>query len=128
MKTIIVAGGAGFIGANFVRIVLAQRAWRVIIFDKLTYAGNRLNLREVENDPHYTFRLGDITDRQAVRAMLEETRPDAILNFAAETHVDRSIDGPRSMSEWGTLWEKGWPAGAVDAYLDRWRHRFLILF
>ena len=103
MRTIIVAGGAGFIGANFVRIALSQREWRVIVFDKLTYAGSRLNLREVENSPQYTFLLGDITDRQAVRSVIEQVRPDAIVNFAAETHVDRSIDGPRGFLETNVL-------------------------
>lgn len=99
MKTIVVAGGAGFIGANFVRIALSQRDWRVCVLDKLTYAGSRLNLREVENNPRYTFLLGDITDRQAIRAALTQLKPDAIVNFAAETHVDRSIDGPRDFLE-----------------------------
>ncbi len=103
MKTIIVAGGAGFIGANFVRTALSRREWRVIVFDKLTYAGSRLNLREVENSPQYTFLLGDITDRQAVRSAIEQVRPDAIVNFAAETHVDRSIDGPRGFLETNVL-------------------------
>ena len=103
MKTLMVAGGAGFIGANFVRIGLSQREWRIVVFDKLTYAGSRLNLREVETNPRYTFLLGDITDRQAVRSAVERLRPDAILNFAAETHVDRSIDGPHAFLQTNVL-------------------------
>jgi dTDP-glucose 4,6-dehydratase len=99
MKTILVAGGAGFIGANFVRLALAHRDWRVVVFDKLTYAGNLLNLREVENHPHYGFAPGDITDRPRLRATIAQVRPDVIVNFAAETHVDRSIDGPRDFVE-----------------------------
>ena len=89
-------GGAGFIGSNFVRMILAAGGWRAIVFDKLTYAGNLLNLREVEEDPRYTFVRGDIADRGAVESLMARYRPDAIVNFAAETHVDRSIDGPRS--------------------------------
>jgi dTDP-glucose 4,6-dehydratase len=94
-----VAGGAGFIGSNFVRIALARDHWRVVVFDKLTYAGSRLNLQPVEHNPRFKFFLGDITDRKAMRAVLTESRPDALLNFAAETHVDRSIDGPRDFLE-----------------------------
>jgi dTDP-glucose 4,6-dehydratase len=95
MKTVMVAGGAGFIGANFVRIALAKREWRIVVFDKLTYSGSRLNLQEVEKNPRYTFVLGDITDREALQSAIERLRPQIILNFAAETHVDRSIDSPR---------------------------------
>jgi len=68
----------------------------VIVFDKLTYAGSLLNLRGVETHPCYTFVCGDIVDRDAVKYVIERWQPDAIVNFAAETHVDRSIDGPRS--------------------------------
>ena len=89
-------GGAGFIGSNFVRMILAAGGWRAIVFDKLTYAGSLLNLREVEQDPRYTFVRGDIADRGAVESLMARYRPDAIVNFAAETHVDRSIEGPRS--------------------------------
>lgn len=95
MKTIVVTGGAGFIGSNFVRMIVAAKGWRVIVFDKLTYAGSLLNLRSVEADPCYTFACGDIADRDAVKSVIERWQPDAIVNFAAETHVDRSIDGPR---------------------------------
>jgi dTDP-glucose 4,6-dehydratase len=96
MKTIVVTGGAGFIGSNFVRMILAGQGSRVIVFDKLTYAGSLLNLRSIENHPCYKFVCGDIADRDAVKAVIERWQPDAIVNFAAETHVDRSIDGPRS--------------------------------
>ena len=86
-----VTGGAGFIGSNYVHWVLANRAdTEVTNFDLLTYAGNLANLRDVENDPRYHFVKGDICDA----ALLDEVMPghDAVLNFAAESHVDRSID------------------------------------
>lgn len=96
LKTVVVTGGAGFIGSNFVRMILARRDWRVIVFDKLTYAGSLLNLRGLEAGPCYNFVCGDIANRDAVESVIERWWPDAIVNFAAETHVDRSIDSPRS--------------------------------
>ncbi len=90
---IVVTGGAGFIGSNFVRHVLAAHADdRVVVFDKLTYAGNLDNLRGLTADPRYAFVRGDICDRAAVDDVLATA--DAVVNFAAETHVDRSITGP----------------------------------
>jgi dTDP-glucose 4,6-dehydratase len=95
MQTIIVTGGAGFIGSNFVRLALSKRDWRVVVIDKLTYAGSHLNLRDVAGDARYSFIHADIADQSAVGEALERWQPDMIVNFAAETHVDRSIDGPR---------------------------------
>ncbi|MFZ0429712.1 MAG: dTDP-glucose 4,6-dehydratase [Acidobacteriota bacterium] len=92
----IVTGGAGFIGSNFVRHCLAQSGAQVVVLDKLTYAGNLESLRECESDPRFRFVRGDIADRDLVRRLITEGRPSAILNFAAETHVDRSIDGPEA--------------------------------
>ena len=94
MGTLIVTGGAGFIGSNFVRLVLETTQDRVVVFDKLTYAGNLESLADVAGDPRYAFVEGDIADRTAVREVFRRHRPDALVNFAAETHVDRSIDGP----------------------------------
>jgi dTDP-glucose 4,6-dehydratase len=94
METLFVTGGAGFIGSNFVRYALERRPLRVVVFDRLTYAGNLENLRSVAADPRFCFVRGDIADRDAVRSALATHRPDAILNFAAESHVDRSIDSP----------------------------------
>jgi dTDP-glucose 4,6-dehydratase len=91
---ILVTGGAGFIGSNFILQWIAEERSTVLNLDKLTYAGNLNNLRSVENDRHYQFRQGDIVDRQLVRALLEQHRPRAIVHFAAESHVDRSIHGP----------------------------------
>ncbi len=94
MASLLITGGAGFIGSNFVRHSLAEMPDGVVVLDKLTYAGSRENLRDVEDDPRFTFVEGDIADRATVEAVLGEHRPRAILNFAAESHVDRSIDDP----------------------------------
>ncbi|MGA2410368.1 MAG: dTDP-glucose 4,6-dehydratase [Candidatus Binataceae bacterium] len=99
MRTIIVAGGAGFIGSNFVRAVLAQTTSRVVVYDKLTYAGNPLNFRDVKGDSRFNFVRGDITNAAEMESLFKHWQPDAIINFAAETHVDRSIDGPRVFLE-----------------------------
>ena len=92
---ILVTGGCGFIGSNFIRFALNQNSSDVLInFDKLTYAGNPANLADVEkahSGDRYFFCRGDIADRSEVLAVLEEYRPDAVINFAAESHVDRSI-------------------------------------
>jgi dTDP-glucose 4,6-dehydratase len=90
-----VTGGAGFIGSNFVRYALEQpELERLVILDKLTYAGSLLNLDEPLMDPRVRFLQVDISDAEAVNAVLDREKPEAIVNFAAETHVDRSIDGP----------------------------------
>jgi len=91
---LVVTGGAGFIGSNFVRFMLRRYDdLEVVNLDKLTYAGNLENLRDVEDDARYTFVKGDICDAAVVRAALQGA--DAVVNFAAETHVDRSISGPQ---------------------------------
>ena len=90
---IIVTGGAGFIGSNFIRHWLANETGGVVNLDKLTYAGNLQSLADVADDPRYRFVQGDIGDRAFVDRLLAETQPRAILNFAAESHVDRSIHG-----------------------------------
>ena len=94
MESVLVTGGAGFIGSNFVRFLLAHTDARVVVLDRLTYAGNLATLADVRSSPRLTFVQGDIGDRTAVEALLREHRPDAVVNLAAETHVDRSIDGP----------------------------------
>lgn len=94
MKTLLVTGGAGFIGGNFVLDVLAQGGYRVVNLDKLTYAGNLDTLAPLKASPDHVFVQGDIGDKALLEALLAEHRPDAIVNFAAESHVDRSIDGP----------------------------------
>ncbi len=92
--TILVTGGAGFIGSNFVLEWLARAGEPVVNLDKLTYAGNLANLAALERDARHVFVRGDIGDRELVRGLLAQHRPRAILNFAAESHVDRSIHGP----------------------------------
>jgi len=88
---IIVTGGAGFIGSNFIHQWLAHEPGPVVNLDKLTYAGNLRSLADIEHDPRYRFVHGDIGDRALLARLLDETRPRAIVNFAAESHVDRSI-------------------------------------
>jgi len=91
---ILVTGGAGFIGANFVLDWLAETGEPVVTLDKLTYAGNLGNLASLAGDARHTFVRGDIGDRALVGSLLAQHRPRAIVNFAAESHVDRSIHGP----------------------------------
>jgi len=96
---ILVTGGAGFIGANFVLDWLAQAAEPLVDLDKLTYAGNLRSFASRAADPRHVFVRGDIGDAGLVRMLLEQHRPRAIVNFAAETHVDRSIHGPAAFIE-----------------------------
>ncbi len=92
--TILVTGGAGFIGANFILDWLRVEGSPVVNLDKLTYAGNPHSLTSVAADPRYTFVLGDICDQDLVSALLKEHQPRTLIHFAAESHVDRSIHGP----------------------------------
>ncbi len=95
MNNILVTGGAGFIGSNFVRHMLDKYpSYRIVVFDKLTYAGRVENLLDVDDDPRYKFVHGDICDTAAVERALREYQIDAIVNLAAESHVDRSILDP----------------------------------
>lgn len=95
MTTFLITGGAGFIGSNFIRHILkAYTDINVINMDKLTYSGNLDNLRDIEKDPRYLFIKGDIADRNIVEDVFMRHKPDIAVNFAAETHVDRSISQP----------------------------------
>jgi dTDP-glucose 4,6-dehydratase len=117
MKTLLVTGGAGFIGGNFVLGTIAAGGCRIVNLDKLTYAGNLDTLAAVADDPRHVFVRGDIGDRALVERLLAEHRPDAIVNFAAESHVDRSIDGPAAFVQTnvvGTL-------ALLEAALGYWR-------
>ncbi len=97
--TILVTGGAGFIGANFVLDWLAQSDELVVNLDKLTYAGNLENLSKLQGDARHVFVRGDIGDRECVNALLAQYKPRAVISFAAESHVDRSIHGPGEFIE-----------------------------
>ncbi len=97
MRNVMIAGGAGFIGSNFVHYLLRRYGdIRVVVYDKLTYAGNLDNLRDVADDPRYAFVQGDICDAEGVRQTLRQYAIDTLVNFAAETHVDRSLTDPGS--------------------------------
>ncbi|HVU10152.1 MAG TPA: GDP-mannose 4,6-dehydratase, partial [Phototrophicaceae bacterium] len=92
MKNILVTGGAGFIGSAFVRHMIKRYPeYKIVIYDKMTYAGNLNNLTSVDDEPNYRFSRGDIADRSAVERVLKAYQIDTVVNFAAESHVDRSI-------------------------------------
>ncbi|MEZ0470935.1 dTDP-glucose 4,6-dehydratase [Luteimonas salinilitoris] len=115
-KTWFVTGGAGFIGGNFVLDAIGQDV-RIVNLDLLTYAGNPDTLASLRGNPAHVFVEGDIGDRELVAGLLKEYRPDAIVNFAAESHVDRSIDGPAAFVQTnvvGTL-------GLLECARDYWR-------
>ncbi|MBI5082484.1 MAG: dTDP-glucose 4,6-dehydratase [Chloroflexi bacterium] len=95
MKNFLITGGAGFIGSNFVHYMLAKYpAYKIVVYDKLTYAGRRENLENAEDSPHFAFVQGDICDEKTVAETIQQYNIDSIVNFAAETHVDRSIMNP----------------------------------
>jgi dTDP-glucose 4,6-dehydratase len=127
---ILVTGGAGFIGANFVIDWLASGNSPVINLDKLTYAGNLGNLAGLKNDARHTFVHGDINDRQLVAALLRQHKPAAIVHFAAESHVDRSIHGPGEFVQTNvvgtfSLLEEARAYWSGRAGADKERFRFL---
>jgi len=99
MQKILITGGAGFIGGCFVRQLISETDFDVVNLDLLTYAGNLDSLDSVAENPKYSFVQGSITDGELVAQLLKEHQPDAIVNFAAESHVDRSIDGPAAFVE-----------------------------
>lgn len=126
MKTYLVTGGAGFIGSNFVIYMLNKYDdVRIINVDKLTYAGNLENLVSVENNPNYKFIQADICDKEAIGKLFEENEIDYVVNFAAESHVDRSIENPEIFAQTNVLGtvtllniaKKAWQVGD-DVYRD----------
>jgi len=94
MKNIIVTGGCGFIGSNFIISQIKNTNNKILNLDKLTYAGNINNLKAIDKHKNYSFIKGDITDYKCVQSIFNELKPDSLINFAAESHVDRSIDSP----------------------------------
>ena len=89
---VIVTGGAGFIGSAVCRHLISFTEWSIVNLDKLTYAANLASLASIAGNPRYRFVRGDIADRDTIRTLFDEVRPDAVINLAAESHVDRSID------------------------------------
>jgi dTDP-glucose 4,6-dehydratase len=99
----IVTGGAGFIGSNLVRLILAETGARVVVVDKLTYAGNLQSLADCARSDRFHFVKADITDRAAIEKIFRDHQPTAVLNLAAESHVDRSIEGPEAFIQTNVL-------------------------
>lgn len=123
MRNLLVTGGAGFIGANFVHHMLQTYPdYRIVVFDKLTYAGNLNNLKPVEHDPRYAFVQGDICDAEAVRGAIKAHNIDTIVNFAAETHVDRSILDPDAFVRTNVYGPYVLCEAAKDLRLERLHH------
>ncbi|HDK38325.1 MAG TPA: NAD-dependent epimerase/dehydratase family protein, partial [Thiolapillus brandeum] len=98
-KTLLITGGAGFIGSALIRYLIEDGSYRVVNLDKLTYAGNLQSLEPVSDNPRYAFERVDICDVAEVERVFREHQPDAIMHLAAESHVDRSIDGPADFIE-----------------------------
>ena len=125
MKTYLVTGGAGFIGSNFIKYILGKYGSdvKIIILDALTYAGNLLTLKGDIEQPNVVFVKGDVGDRELVDSLLAEYDPDYVVNFAAESHVDRSITNPRLFLETNILGtqnlldsaRRDWATGKDDA-------------
>ena len=94
-KTILITGGAGFIGSHVVRLFVQKYPdYLIVNLDKLTYAGNLLNITDIEDSPNYVFEKGDIVDEAYIECLFEKYRFDGIIHLAAESHVDRSISNP----------------------------------
>ena len=115
--TILVTGGAGFIGGSFVRQTLAEAPSRIVNLDALTYAGNLDSLASVRDNPRHEFVHGDICDAALVAELFREHKPRAIVHFAAESHVDRSIDGPGAFIQTNVVGT----FTLLDAALKHWR-------
>src|ERR1700744_2495655 len=114
---ILVTGGAGFIGSAVVRGIIANTPHSVLVFDKLTYAGNQASLARVAQDRRYAFRKADICDAAAVKSVFADFDPDVVMHLAAESHVDRSIDGPGAFIQTNVIG----PFVLLQASLAHWR-------
>lgn len=131
MKTILVTGGAGFIGSNFIKLMLDQHSnYKIINIDSLTYAGNLENLKDTAYNPNYTFIRADVRDREKVEEIFSNYKITAVVNFAAESHVDRSIVEPEiflSTNIIGTqvlldVAKKYWKVNPDDKYCKEYKH------
>ncbi|MGP8263455.1 MAG: dTDP-glucose 4,6-dehydratase, partial [Rhodoblastus sp.] len=116
-KRILVTGGAGFIGSAVARRIIGQTPHELLVFDKLTYAGNLASLAPVASDPRCHFTQGDICDAPAVRAAFDSFKPDWVMHLAAESHVDRSIDGPAAFIQTNVVGT----FHLLDVALDYWQ-------
>ena len=122
--TIIVTGGAGFIGSNFVFHMLNKYPdYRIICLDCLTYAGNLSTLAPVMDNPNFRFVKEDITNREAVYKLFEEEKPDMVVNFAAESHVDRSIEDPEVFLRTNIMGTASWMRAANTVSRDTIRYQ-----
>ncbi len=128
----LVTGGAGFIGSAVCRHLIHSTTWSVLNLDKLTYAANLVSLQSVAGDPRYRFVRGDIADRHLVRKLFEDEQPDAVLNLAAETPVDRSIDAAAAFMRYWLGRLRWWLApekfkAAITATIRKVALEFMIL-
>ncbi len=114
---VLITGGAGFIGSAVARRFIAESSDEILVFDKLTYAGNLDSLAPIAQSPRYSFRQADICDRAAVAKALCDFQPDVLMHLAAESHVDRSIDGPAAFIETNVVGT----FTLLDAALEYWR-------
>ncbi|OON99693.1 MAG: dTDP-glucose 4,6-dehydratase [Epulopiscium sp. Nele67-Bin004] len=129
MKNILVTGGAGFIGSNFVKHMLDAHNYKIINLDLLTYAGNLENLSDIKDNPNYVFVKGDIRDSKLIDKLFTEHNIDTVINFAAESHVDRSIEDPEiflSTNVFGTqvlldVAKKYWKVNPDDKYCNKFK-------
>jgi dTDP-glucose 4,6-dehydratase len=115
---VLVTGGSGFIGSNLVRLLVEEKGESVINLDKLTYAGNAESLVDLEGNPNYTFEQVDLCDAAALAEMFSEHKPDVVMHLAAESHVDRSIDGPSEFIQTNIVGTYN----LLQAALDYWRN------
>ena len=132
MRTYLVTGGAGFIGSNYIHYMFRKYGdtIRIINVDVLTYAGNLENLKDIENNPNYTFIRADITDKEAIAKIFAENDIDRVVHFAAESHVDRSIENPQLFLMTNILGtqnlldaaRRAWVTGKDESGYPTWRN------
>jgi dTDP-glucose 4,6-dehydratase len=127
-NTIFITGGCGFIGSNFIQYILTNTEYRTVInLDKLTYAGNLNNLVDIQKDDRYIFIQGDICDHNCVRNIFKEYNPSVVVHFAAESHVDRSIDGPQQFIQTNIIGTSVMLKESLDYYIhldEEFRSKF----